>query len=261
MKNNSLPKKPMKAIKEYISYSLILLSAFIYLMGYLKYYFLLIKLDVKCPVNDIFSLTSIFVSGITLCVSMVYVPFVSILGIRVLSKIRAPKNQSFFVEGAVFIISCIIPIFFKTYLLTPIDTPPIVIVISIIGLYCIVNILIKKRKKKYPDKRIICTLLFVVWIPLMCSFYYRSLASEKDSHFDIRANSLFNFDSGTNGFLLTNYRLSPDSIIKDFYEPFTYYQTYGILLSTQNGCFYFYTNRRLYIIPQDSIILFNSYQL
>lgn len=52
-----------------------LLPGIIYFIGYFKYFLLLRKLDVNMPVNDIFPVLSIFVSGVSMMISLMYVPF------------------------------------------------------------------------------------------------------------------------------------------------------------------------------------------
>lgn len=100
-----------------------LLPGIIYFIGYFKYFLLLRKLDVNMPVNDIFPVLSIFVSGVSMLISLIYVPF---FGLSIVLWIKCYKQRNgvaqglFKYVGYILLFICgVVPLFIRDFLFTP----------------------------------------------------------------------------------------------------------------------------------------------
>lgn len=100
-----------------------LLPGIIYFIGYFKYFLLLRKLDVNMPVNDIFPVLSIFVSGVSMLISLIYVPF---CGLSIVLWIKCYKQRNgvaqglFKYVGYILLFICgVVPLFIREFLFTP----------------------------------------------------------------------------------------------------------------------------------------------
>ena len=228
----------------------------VYFIGYMKYYALLQKLDIKMPVNDIFPVTSIFVSGVSMLISLTYILFFTlaiVLWIKHTEQNNALGCPSNLVGYLLVLVSGIIPLFIRDFLLTPFRLSVLLFVAIFIGMSWILH-----TSKKYGWNIVLA--IFLCWSICIGISYYSSLPSWRDSYFSLNADSRINQDSSISGYLVTNHILSPDSRHTDFYsQTETFYQTYGLLLSSHDGNYYFYTNRRLYLIPYNEVYLFSSF--
>lgn len=245
-------KQIKQKINDHLSIFTILLTAAVYFIGYAKYYFLFRKLGINTPVTDVYPILSIFVSGISMLISFLYVPLVSFALVFWIkqSKVRT----SFSGLGFFLIVAASIPLFFRGFMFTPFSRLTVLSFVVLIVAACYV---LDKLKKLNRNALII---ILLCWVLSICTAYYISLPSSETGYFFLNVSSRTNQDSGISGYLVTDYILSPDTTQNDFHSDSTpYYQTYGILLSIHDGNYYFYTNDRLYILPESGILLFNQY--
>lgn len=87
------------------------------------------------------------------------------------------------------------------------------------------------------------------------------LPSLDDATYSLVINSHINQDSGMLGYMVSQYIITPDSMPDDFYSSTgkDYYKTLGILLSSHDGNYYFYSNHRLYVLSNNDIVFFMQY--
>lgn len=246
------------AIKKYTNDNMkvisIILFPVIYIIGYLKYFALLQRLDIKMPVNDVFPILSIFISGITMLISLLYIPFFVLCLLSEEKKEKIPGRMNWPVKYILLIVCAIIPLFIRGFILTPFSSLSVLAFLSLI--IAIIYVLHRLKKLKWRS----LLLIFICWWISIGASYYLSLPSSKDSYFNLNIDSTVNQDSGISGYIITRNIISPNSTRTDFYSNSDeLYRTFGILLSSHDGNYYFYTNNRLYLIPYGSVILFDQF--
>lgn len=241
-------RKTKNLFTENFSIISILMPAAIYFLGYIKYFLLLRKLEIELPVNDIFPLLSIFISGISISISYLYIPVFSFCVFFILKKYRSGTLKMTY--NILLILCCAtLPLFIKDFMFAPFNIPVLLYIIVLVTIY----FLLDSNWKALPK-------VIALWVICISISYYIFLPTSNDSYFKLHINSNVNQDSGISGYIITPFTLSPNSVATDFYsQSEDCFQTYGILLSSHEGNFYFYTNKRLYIVPTSSVLLFNQY--
>lgn len=235
----------------------VILTAIIYFIGYSKYFLLLQKLNINMPVNDIFPVLSIFVSGISMVISLIYVPLFAlciVLWIRYYNQRRsAIRGLSKYVGYILLLVCGVIPLFIRGFLFTPFLFSALTFEAFIIA----IAYLLDKLKKLTWNA---CLCIFLCWAISIGISYYTALPSSDDATYSLSINSHVNQDSGMLGYMISQHIITPDSIQGDFYSSTKYYyQTFGILLSSHDGNYYFYSNHRLYVLPSNDVIFFMQY--
>lgn len=236
----------------------VLLPGIIYFIGYFKYFLLLRKLDVNMPVNDIFPLLSIFVSGVSMMISLIYVPFFGlsiVLWLKCYKQGNGKVHGVFKYAGYILVFICgVIPLFIKDFLFTPF----LFSALAFEGIIIAIAFLLEKLKKLTWNA---CMYIFLCWVMSIGVSYYMRLPSMDDATYSLTVNSHINQDSGMLGYMISQYIMTPDSMPTDFYSPTgkDYYQTFGILLSSHDGNYYFYSNHRLYVLSGNDIVFFMQY--
>ena len=233
------------------------LTAIIYFIGYFKYFLLLQKLNINMPVNDVFPVLSIFVSGISMVISLIYVPMFAlciVLWIRYYNQRRSTVQGLSKYVGYILLFVCgAIPLFIRGFLFTPFLFSALAFEVLIIAIAYLLD-----KLKKFTWNA--CLYIFLCWAISIGISYYITLPSSDDATYSLNINSHINQDSGMLGYMISQHIITPDSVHDDFYSSTkNYYKTFGILLSSHDGNYYFYSNHRLYVLPSNVVIFFMQY--
>lgn len=266
---------------ENLSKMLFIFSGFSYLLGYVKYLIILKILNIDASVGDIYSVSSIFISGVSILISIFIVPLicfiffpylVNFIGKSILEKHKLKLTESGKL-ALVLLVCSVIYIFIitiKRMLINPyIITTNIVLldlnsfVFTFDGLmilvFCIISVIESFDERKINFGITIKVLFIIFWSIMIFASFHKQVS---DSIYNYNQFSIHNQDSGMQGVLYTKNKIpmySHDSETDENVQATT-----GILLSINKDHYYFYAfynfddikNGSLVIIPNDDIVLF-----